>query len=127
MIRIAIAWIALTAAVVAAMAEPVDQATVDLLATTYTFGVAEAPQGRCTVTLNAAPTTSVTIGKHCRDFAVLRDVTRWEPTGGASISLLGGTPLRELSNLSPVQDGTGVYLRGGFAGDKNVYELRPPQ
>lgn len=127
MIRIAIAWIALSAAVVAAMAEPVDQATVDILATTYTFGVAEAPQSRCTVTLNAAPTTSVTIGKHCGDFAVLRDVTHWEPTGGASISLLGGTPLGERANLSPVQDATGVYLRGGFADDKNVYELRPPQ
>jgi len=124
MIRIAIAWIAMT---VAAMAEPIDQATVDLLATTYSFNVAEAPQGRCTVTLNAAPATSVTIGKHCRAFTVLRDVTHWEPTGGGSIRLLGGTPPRERANLSPVQDGTGVYLRGGFAGDKNVYELRPPQ
>jgi hypothetical protein len=127
MIRIAIAWIALTAAVVGAMAEPVDQATVDLLATTYTFGIAEARQGRCTVTLNAVPTTSVTIGKHCGGFAVLRNVTRWEPTGGGSIRLLGHAPLRELSNLSPVQGATGVYLRGGFAGDKRVYELRPPQ
>jgi hypothetical protein len=127
MIRIAIAWIAMTCAAVAAMAEPVEQATVDLLATTYAFGVAGSPQGRCTVTLNAAPATSVTLGKHCRDFPVLREVTHWEPTGGASIRLLGGTPLRELSNLSPVQDATGVYLRGGFAGDNNLYELRPPQ
>jgi hypothetical protein len=126
MIRIAVACAALAAAAFAAPAEPVSQATVDLLATTYTFAVAETPPGRCTVTLDAAPTT-VTIGQHCRAFTVLRDVTRWKPTGGASISLLGGAPLRELSNLSPVQDATGVYLRGGFAGDKRVYELRPPQ
>jgi hypothetical protein len=127
MIRIVVVLTALAAATFAAMAEPVSQATVDLLATTYTFAVAETPPGRCTVTLNAAPTTNVTIGKHCSTFTVLRDVTRWEATGGGSIRLLGGTPLRALSDLSPVQDATGVYLRGGFAGDKTVYELRPPQ
>jgi hypothetical protein len=133
MIRITIVLAALSAAALDAGAAPsveVDQATVDALATTYTFGAVEAPLTGCIVTLEATPSDlrSVTVNASCRDrFAFLRAVSRWEPTGGGSIRLLGGEPLRELSNFSPVQDATGVYLRGGFEGERSAYELRPPQ
>ncbi len=111
---------------------PEYQAAVEGLAGAYTFGVAGAEAGGCVVRLEAAPPETkslpgfpVTIGAIClRRFASLSDVWRWQPTGGGSFRLLGGAPLREISNFSPVQDGSGVYGRGGFENDKNVYELR---
>lgn len=87
----------------------------------------------CRVTLEAAQvrrvagqtTRSVSFGSACGEqFAVLRAVRQWAWTGGGSIAFFGGDPTRELSDFSPVQDGTGVYLRGGFEGDAGVYELR---
>ena len=117
----------------AAPPAPARQATVDALAGRYNFGAAEAPLTRCAVRLGAKPVRGagrvglpVTINAKCRwSFPALRLVSRWEPAGGASLHLLGGRPLHELSDFSPVQDGSGVYLRGGFAGDRKVYELRP--
>jgi hypothetical protein len=127
MIRTSLFITGLFAVTLGAAAESVDRATVDALATTYTFGVAEAPTVGCIVELKAERRV-VVINDRCRErFPQLGAVSNWQPTGGASIALFGGTPLRELSNFSPAQDGTGVYLRGGFAGDPAVYELRPPQ
>lgn len=111
---------------------PEYQAAVEGLAGAYTFGVAGTEFGGCVVRLGATPPETkdlpgfpVTIGATClRRFASLKDVSRWQPTGGGSFRLLGGAPLREISNFSPVQDGSGVYSRGGFENDKNVYELR---
>lgn len=139
MIRIGIIFAALCAGTLGATAEPlrrsaaVDKATVEVLATTYTFGVAEAPLVGCVVVLRAKPLRAkervgfpVAINGECRKhFPWLRKVSRWEPTGGGSLRLLGGARFRELADFSPVQDGTGVYLHGGFAG--HLYELRPPQ
>jgi hypothetical protein len=114
---------------------PVDQATLGALATRYTFASAGAlPQG-CIVTLSRGPALTkprlgfaVTINAACRrHYPSLKAVARWEPTGGGSLRLLGGSPLHELSDFSPVQDASGVYLRGGFDGERTVYQLRPPQ
>jgi hypothetical protein len=118
----------------AARSAPEDQAAVDLLARTYTFGEAEAPLMGCNVALDATavdvagrPARRVRVAPGClKAFPSLGAVTHWAPTGGASIALLGGDPLSELADFSPVQDGTGVYLRGGIAGDKRIYELRTP-
>jgi len=118
-----------------APAEAVDQAAVDAFAQTYTFGVPGGVPNECRVTLAATPilrtpehvTRPVQINAACRqNFRSLSAVTRWSPTGGASIALFGGEPVRELADFSPAQDGTGVYLRGGFQGDANIYELRAP-
>jgi hypothetical protein len=111
-----------------------EQAAVGSLVGTYTFGVAEASLVGCRVTLEATPvghaaghtTRSVSFGSACENFASLRAVRQWAWTGGGSISFFGGDPTRELSDFSPVQDVTGVYLRGGFEGDAGVYELRQP-
>lgn len=110
---------------------PEYQAAVEGFAGAYTFGVAGAQLQGCVLRLEEAPDAKglpglpVTIGAKClRKFASLKDVSRWQPTGGGSFRLLGGAPLREISNFSPVQDGSGVYSRGGFENDKNVYELR---
>lgn len=109
------------------------RAAVDALAGAYDFGVAEAPLRGCVVTLKGAPAQTkgraglpVSLGASCRHrFPVLRNVLRWEPTGGGSVRLLGGKHLHELSDFSPVQDGSGVYMRGGFEGAARVYQLRP--
>jgi hypothetical protein len=115
-------------------AETVNQATIDALARSYSFGVVETAHDRCRVTLTATParrasgraaTRPVSFNSACRKFASLRGVTHWAPTGGASVALFGGDRLHEIADFSPVQDGTGVYLRGGFAGDARLYELRP--
>ena len=141
MIRFATILMGLLASTVYAVAAPapssnaVDPATVEALATTYTFGVTDEPLLGCIVKLKPMQKRSkgksgrpVEINEQCRDrFPALSQVTRWEPTGGGSIKLLGGKPYQELSDFSPVQDATGVYLRGGFEGDKAIYELRPPQ
>jgi hypothetical protein len=141
MIRIAIACVCGTAAFFSAAADSAlpsraaDEAVIRALAVPYTFNVVNAARGGCVVRLEAAPAQSdrqighpLFIDRRCRArFPVLRLVARWAPTGGASIRLLGGTPLRELSDFSPVQDGSGVYLRGGFAGAAGVFELRPAQ
>jgi hypothetical protein len=112
-----------------------EQAAVGSLVGTYTFGVAEASLVGCRVTLEATPvgqvagqtTRSVSFSSACgENFASLRAVRQWTWTGGGSISFFGGDPTRELSDFSPVQDGTGVYLRGGFEGHTGVYELRQP-
>ena len=139
MIRISLILATLCGGVLGAAAEPlrpsgpVDAATVEVLAMTYTFGPVEVPLVGCVVTLKATPHRTagrfgypVAINAACREhFSWLRTVSRWEPTGGGSLRLLGGAPFRELADFSPVQDGTGVYLHGGFAG--HLYELRPPQ
>jgi hypothetical protein len=114
-------------------AETVSQATLGALAQSYTFGVVENAPGSCRVTLASTPvrhalgraTRPVTLNSACQKFASLRGVARWSPTSGASIALFGGAPLHEIADFSPVQDATGVYLRGGFAGDAHIYELRP--
>jgi len=135
-IRFVIPLAALSLCVVSAATEPlessvVEAATVDVLATTYAFDATGAPPSGCTVSLAASPVQRagrpVTIGAACRArYPVLAAVTHWEPTGGASIRLWGKRS-RVLSELSPVQDGNGVYLRGGFEGDQTVYEMHPPQ
>ena len=110
-----------------------DAATVEVLATTYTVGAVEAPLVGCVVTLKARPHRTkgrfgypVAINGACRKHSAwLRAVSRWEPTGGGSLRILGGAPYRELADFSPVQGEIGVYLRAGFAG--HLYELRPPQ
>lgn len=113
----------------------VEQAAVGSIAGTYTFGAVEASLVGCRVTLEATPvgrgaghtTRSVSFSAACGErFAALRAVRQWAWTGGGSIAFFGGDPARELSDFSPVQDGTGVYLRGGFEGDAGVYELRQP-
>jgi hypothetical protein len=113
----------------------IEQAAVGSIVGAYTFGVAEASLVGCGVTLEATPvgraaghtTRSVAFSSACGDhFATLRAVRQWAWTGGGSIAFFGGDPTRELSDFSPVQDGTGVYLRGGFEGDVRVYELRQP-
>ncbi len=112
-----------------------EQAAVGSLVGTYTFGVAEDSRVSCRVTLEATPvghlagqtTRSVSFSSACgENFASLRAVRQWAWTGGGSISFFGGDPTRELSDFSPVQDGTGVYLRGGFEDETGVYELRQP-
>jgi len=135
-IRFAIPFAALSVCAVSAATEPpepsaFDAATVDVLATTYAFDATGARPSGCTVSLAASPVERagrpVTIGAGCRErYPALAAVTHWKPTGGASISLLGERS-QVLSDLSPVQDGSGVYLRGGFEGDQTVYEMRPPQ
>lgn len=138
MIRAAVISVSLCASSLA-LADPIgvtapDQATIDGLANDYALAVAGVPV-RCTLSLKAkfaragAPLRlPVSMSGSCRDrFPSLGRVSNWEPTGGGSIRLLGGTPLRELADFSPVQDGSGVYLRGGFAGDSTIYELRLPQ
>jgi hypothetical protein len=144
MIRFAAILICMFAGAVVAFADSapsapssaaVDRAAIAALATTYTFGVSDEPLLGCIVKLKPALKRSkgrsgrpVEINEQCHDrFPALSRVTRWEPTGGGSIRLLGGKPYQELSDFSPVQDATGVYLRGGFKGDKAIYELRPPQ
>src|SRR5689334_22662560 len=115
-----------------ARAEDVNQATLDALAQRYAFNAIATPNAGCHVTLAASPVRHssehamrpVTFNSACRTFASLRGITHWSPTGGASLALFGGKPLQEIADFSPVQDGTGVYLRGGFAGDARVYELR---
>jgi hypothetical protein len=112
--------------------DAVEGAAVTTLAQTYTFGVAEMAPGSCLVTLTKAPVREVDertarpvkLNAACGKFASLAGVTHWVPTGGASVALFGGDPLREIADFSPVQDGSGVYLRGGFAGDARIYELR---
>lgn len=136
MIRFVIPLAVLSVCAVDAATEPLappvlDAATVDVLATIYAFDATGAPPSGCTVSLAASPVERagrpVTVGAPClARYPVLAAVTHWEPTGGASISLLGERS-QALSYLSPVQDGTGVYLRGGFEGDQTVYEMRPPQ
>jgi len=112
-----------------------EQVAVGLLAGAYTFGVAEGSLVGCRVTLAATPvgrlagqtTRSVSFSSACVEkFTSLRAVRQWAWTGGGSISFFGGDPIRQLSDFSPVQDGTGVYLRGGFEDDAGVYELRQP-
>jgi hypothetical protein len=132
MIRIVFSLVASIGLWASAHADAVDQATVDALAQSYTFGAAETVHQGCRITLQAAPVRSrdtrpVHLNSACRErFPVLRAVTRWRPTGGASVALFGGEPLHEIADFSPVQDGSGVYLRGGFEGDTNIYELRTP-
>ena len=116
----------------AALSGREDRAAVDALTGAYDFGVAEAPPRGCVVTLKGPSAQTkrragmpVAINARCRHrYPILRSVSRWEPTGGGSVRLLGDKPLRELSDFSPVQDGSGVYLRGGFEGEAKVYELR---
>ena len=116
----------------AQLSGPDYRGAVDALTGAYDFGVAEAPLRGCVVTLKGPSAQTkrragmpVTINARCRHrYPILRSVSRWEPTGGGSVRLLGGKRLRELSDFSPVQDGSGVYLRGGFEGEANVYELR---
>src|SRR6185369_12382349 len=135
-IRIGLVFLMLCAGCDCAMAKTdasVDQAALQSLATTYSFGVAETASAGCVVRLKAVRGKvrrgfPLSINARCRQrFPILRTVSRWEPTGGGSLRLLGGSPFHELSDFAPVQDGSGVYLRGGFAGDRHVYELRPPQ
>jgi hypothetical protein len=113
----------------------IEEAAVGSIGGTYTFGVAEGPLLGCRVTLEATPvgraaghtTRSVSFSSSCRErFAVLRAVRQWAWISGGSIAFFGGEPFRELSDFSPVQDGTGVYLRGGFERDTGIYELRQP-
>ena len=113
----------------------IEQAAVGSIVGGYTLGAAEASLVGCRVTLEATPmgraaghtTRSVSFSSACvENFAALRAVRQWAWTGGGSIAFFGGDPSRELSDFSPVQDGTGVYLRGGFEGDAGVYELRQP-
>ncbi len=114
------------------LSAPEYRAAVESLAGAYTFAVAEGAGRGCVVRLLRAPVQTkrraglpVAIDAGCRRrFPVLRAVVRWQPTGGGSLRLLGGAPFRELSDFSPVQDGSGVYVRGGFAGAPQVYELR---
>ncbi len=112
--------LALLATTLPAYATPQDAPGPDLLDALsghYSFGFAEKkPQG-CIVTLEASAGQAVRMGERCKRYAVLHDITRWEPTGGASIRLMGGRPLHEIADFSPVQNGSGVYLRGGFSGD----------
>jgi hypothetical protein len=117
----------------AAMAD-VEQATVDALAGTYVFGASEMPGEGCRVTLKREPVLRkaqhvlrpALFNSACaKTFSSLHGVTHWAATGGASIALFGGDPLTETADFSPVQDATGVYLRGGFEGDSKIYELRP--
>jgi hypothetical protein len=112
----------------------VEQLAVGSFVGAYTLGVAEASLVGCRVTFEATPvghvaghtTRSVSFSSACgENFASLRAVRQWAWTGGGSIAFFGGDPTRELSDFSPVQDATGVYLRGGFEGDSGVYELRP--
>ena len=97
--------------------------------------VAKLEENNRTLTLAATPvgrlagqtTRSVSFSSACVEkFTSLRAVRQWAWTGGGSISFFGGDPIRQLSDFSPVQDGTGVYLRGGFEDDAGVYELRQP-
>jgi hypothetical protein len=105
---------------------------IDLLAGSYRFGEINTRGEGCLVVLKRSPVSNserelrpIEIASACRaKVAALGNVTHWAAIGGASIALYGGDPLRELSDFSPVQDGTGVYLRGGFSGDAKVYELR---
>jgi len=141
MIRSTITTLCILAAVLSAAAEPLrpssvaDQGTVDALAATYTFSMTDQPLVGCIVELKATPVQAkgrfgrpVKINEQCTDrFPFLAQVTRWEPTGGGSIRLLGGKPFQEISDFAPVQDASGVYLRGSFPDDKSTYELRPPQ
>ncbi|MBI1360705.1 MAG: hypothetical protein GC155_10560 [Alphaproteobacteria bacterium] len=126
----AIPALVLLAAAVAAPAAPQEAPGPDLLdalSGRYSFGLAEKKPEGCIVTLEASGDQAVRMGGRCKRYAVLHEITRWEPTGGGGIRLMGGKPLREISDFSPVQDGSGVYLRGGFADDSQIYELRPPQ
>lgn len=59
-------------------------------------------------------------------FPALRAVTQWELIPAAGVRLLGGDPLATIGEFSPVQDGTGVYIRGGAGSDGKVYEMRTP-
>ncbi|MES1199662.1 MAG: hypothetical protein ABUS48_06755 [Pseudomonadota bacterium] len=110
-----------------------EQAAVESIVGAYSFGAAEASLVGCRVTLEATPvgradghtTRSVSLSSACGEhFPALRAVRQWVWTGGGGIAFFGSQPSRELSDFSPVQDATGVYLRGGFEGDAGVYELR---
>ena len=58
---------------------------------------------------------------NCPSLAV-RTIDSWAPaTPGAGVRLYHGR--EELGDFSPVQDGSGVYLRGGLS-DGAVYDLR---
>lgn len=128
-----IAMIGLSVVAVASPASSVDVATIDALAVTYRFQATNASDAGCHVTLKREPLLQsnvealrpVDVAAACRAFSSLHGVTHWAATGGASVALFGGDPLTEASDFSPVQDATGVYLRGGFAGDTRIYELRP--
>ena len=112
-----------------------ERAAVEAIAGAYTLAEVGSPNETCRVTLDPSPAVraagltirSLSFGATCREhIAALAAARQWAWTGGGSISLFGGGPTRELAHFSPVQDATGVFLRGGFAGDAAIYELRRP-
>jgi hypothetical protein len=126
------AAIALVAIALAAAEAKGPPAAVMALAGTYAVARDGAETG-CTLALK--PTAlgqaerrvvrAVEFAEPCRDVApALLAATGWAWTGGGSVTLYGGRTLREKAHFSPVQDGTGVYLRGAAAGSANLLELR---
>jgi hypothetical protein len=112
----------------------VERTAVEALAGVYNLAAAESSVTDCRVSLSASAagreahltTYSLSLSDGCRElFAALGAARFWAWTGGASISFLGGDPIHEVAHFSPVQDASGVFLRGGLAGEAGVYELRP--
>lgn len=101
------------------------------LARTHRIVLAGETRPSCDVKLNAAAQAGgdpsvhpASVDQACvKTFPALKTLAAWKVTGGASIELLdarGGV----IGDFSPVQDATGVYLRGGAGG--RIYELRTP-
>jgi hypothetical protein len=56
-------------------------------------------------------------------FPALRKLERWAPVAAGSLKLIDDAG-NTIGEFSPVQDGTGVYLRGGAGGA--VFQMKQP-
>ncbi|HVY90814.1 MAG TPA: hypothetical protein VG942_18245 [Hyphomonadaceae bacterium] len=93
------------------------------LGVTYEVKLTGGPTAPCQLKLD--PATLATTTPACQaQYPLIQHVTKWKATEGGSLSLLAANGT-SLADFSPVQDGTGVYLRGGA--DGAIYELWPPQ
>ncbi len=97
----------------------------------YEINISEAPDVTCLAKLDPDdihPGPEVVrlawVEARCAEvFPALGKLARWTPTAGGSLSLLDAED-KSIGDFSPVQDGTGVYIRGGVGG--KLFDLRTP-
>lgn len=97
----------------------------------YEINISEAPDVTCLAKLDPDdihPGPEVVhlawVEARCAElFPALSKLARWTPTAGGSLSLLDADD-KSIGDFSPVQDGTGVYIRGGVGG--KLFDLRTP-
>lgn len=112
--------------------ETPEQFNLKALSGLYRINVVGADKVSCTLRLDADdvargpdPIRLVAVEPLCfTALHTLHEVAQWAPRGPGSLALFDRNH-KELGDFSPVQDGTGVYLRGGVS--DQLFEMRQTQ